>query len=1359
VLLVLLLLSFVALTGGVSLAAEWVSLGPYGGKAIWLVATPGDPDVVYVFGEPDWFRGEVNGLLCHKSTDGGRTWGPMDIPGAFEFDGVALNPRQPSILYTASRTGLYKTTDAGATWRQVHVNHMSLTAVAVDQAQHVLIATRTKLFRSTDGEQSWQELTVPVPEMDQIAHILCDPQDPACFYVRGLYFLLRTTDGGLNWQEIRIREHGGVRSLTIDPRNSSVLYAGTQDYKLARSTDRGTTWTILPAEGQIASQAIALDPQNPERICVGTGIGPGVQVSDDGGTTWSEPDAGWVPRALNVRSIVVLPGTPTRILAGSYGAGIYASEDSGRSWTEANDGLPGRADVQEIKVHPADPSIWYASTQHGVYRSTDSGRSWRASNRGITSEPFTTASAVAISPVRPEIVYAGLGHGRFKSTNAGETWQRLDRIPDHNHVFAIDPSKPNIIYSGTTGGVMKSTDAGLNWDKTPSSQGEVKRMVLDPFDPETIYAGNQKSADGGQTWTQFPLTYVEALAACSFEPGTVYVGWKGSDVPPNIYSGGFRKTTNGGATWVDVAIPDPKVDVSAVAVHPTRRHVVYAATRYGLLISKDAGTTWTRVEVSRPIAGIVQSLLVDPVDPDRLIAGTSFGGIFEMRFTPPANPELNVVWPNGRERLVAGGRFTIRWIGKGAGPNVKLEYSSNGGASWSLITASTENDGAYEWEAPAAPGSGYVVRVSQLSGGLADVSDRPFSIAACDYAVEARPLTFDYYVFMDASISITSLSSGQTCGWVAQTDAPWISFASPTSGESDGTVRFRVADNEGGARTATILVAGKSITVTQAPAPCFSSLVPGQMKVAPDGGMNQVGVHTGPHCAWAAATDVPWIQFSGASSGVGPGPLSFNVLQNTSDSKRSAQLNVGGAYLIITQESMPAGTSLHEYRIPYFKIGTDQTEGQYYTTGVAYSNPTDLDSWVSFKAYDTEGGNLQVPVNPSVRSVIPREPQADELYRIFSDRSERQREAWLEMKSLQPVSNFYMMGNPDQMDGSVSFTRQAKRLYFTRVFQGETAFRGQAATTKISLVNPNETPIELTLRLFRHSPPGPARQVSAALGAKAMLLGSVDQLFDVTEVRDGYIIIEVTEGAGAIGSEVIQFPAMKTLVVLNASVPDDGLELYSAQLATIPGIFTDIRLLNTSSDSRRLVLEAVADDGTMLASAVTFDLGPGESIQEDAAELFGPTPRGFVGTLRVSADGHGITGDVIFGDPQLLFASALGLQAEPFTHAVFGHIAHGYSAGDYVITGFALHNPSNQPATVRLEVVGAFQPSEMLTTEFQIGPGCRTAKLINELIPGLHGGLVLFGGYVRVRSSQPLIAQELFRNSTFLAAVPPTVWE
>ena len=238
---------------------------------------------------------------------------------------------------------------------------------------------------------------------------------------------------------------------------------------------------------------------------------------------------------------------------------------------------------------------------------------------------------------------------------------------------------------------------------------------------------------------------------------------------------------------------------------------------------------------------------------------------------------------------------------------------------------------------------------------------------------------------------------------------------------------------------------------------------------------------------------------------------------------------------------------------------------------------------------------------------------------------------------------------------------------------------------------------------------------------------------------------------GVVGFELIELIDLSTIIGLGASTGNQQTDLFSAQLASVPpAIFTNVKVVNTSSDGRALTLTPIAEDGNHLADPVQRFLGPGEFFEADAGDLF-DFPPGSIGSLKIEADGSGLIGDVVFGDPTGGFAAALPLDTNPFTDAVFSQVANltGF------FTGLALFNPGQIDATVTIEVFTA--DGELSGSgEIDLAAGHRLAQTVDQILPQTAGQA---GGYIRVRSTQPIVAQQLFGTSTLtlLSAVPPTV--
>ncbi len=439
--------------------------------------------------------------------------------------------------------------------------------------------------------------------------------------------------------------------------------------------------------------------------------------------------------------------------------------------------------------------------------------------------------------------------------------------------------------------------------------------------------------------------------------------------------------------------------------------------------------------------------------------------------------------------------------------------------------------------------------------------------------------------------------------------------------------------------------------------------------------------------------------------------------------------------------------------IPYFQ-GAENA-----FTGFAVSNFSQVNVRLDYTAFAADGAPADLPVNPSQVFLAAGTQTADLGSDLFEVDPDAPTLGWVELRADHPqIASFFQFGtgNLTQLDGSVAFAETSQKLYFPRIFEGPTAFRGQPAVTSLSIVNPGDAPIQVRMSLQAQGQE--AQEEVRTIPARGFLFESVSQIFgDATEVAQGYVEVEVTQGEGAIGFELIQLEAEETVIGLNAGFSNPETRAFSAQLADIPGaLFTSLNLINSSGQARMVDLTPIAEDGSQLAPSVQVQLDAGEQFSRDAGSIF-DVGSDFAGSLEVEADGEGVVGDVIFGDSaNFRFAAALPLQSRTFTDAVFSQVA---DIRDVFFTGLAFYNPNSEDAEVLIEVIDPQFGLAVGRRTLSLGAGRRLSELVSTLVPQAVG---VSGGYVRVSSDQPLIAQLLFGGLDALgvslfSAVPPTV--
>jgi photosystem II stability/assembly factor-like uncharacterized protein len=276
----------------------------------------------------------VSSFNLYVSDDGGASWGAHyeSVPDSFrcaQLGDLALDPRRDDTLYAVSDRGIFRTTDAGATWQSVFGNGDGgpLLSAAVLEDDTIL-AGGCGIWRSTDAGTRWrQPLSCAVPRPDAedgariVARLIVDPVRPRVVYAAILEvgddpvqqdpLLYRSSDGGHSWSTLPI----AANVIAIDPRTPATLYA-LGPTGLSRSTDDGATWQKIsdfnltvdyfqsPTGGDLL-----VDPSNSRHLWAARP--DGVWQSLDGGVTWQQRRKGL--RGAAALSLFIDPHQPGKL--------------------------------------------------------------------------------------------------------------------------------------------------------------------------------------------------------------------------------------------------------------------------------------------------------------------------------------------------------------------------------------------------------------------------------------------------------------------------------------------------------------------------------------------------------------------------------------------------------------------------------------------------------------------------------------------------------------------------------------------------------------------------------------------------------------------------------------------------------------------------------------------------------------------------------------------------------------------------------------------------------------------------------------------------------------------------------------
>lgn len=491
----------------------------HGGFRWFLLADPGKK-VTAAAVDPftgDLYTGSSQGVVRY----GGRQDRPVVLRnglGGTEVRALAFHPRLQSVLYAGTDAGVFKSTDAGATWKSANVGLTDprVLSLAIDPLfpATVYAGTEGGLFKSTGGGRRWVRFGAGIPAA-RVGVLTISPSAPDILY------------GGTG------RLGPGPTSLIPGPESGPGVF---------RSADGGATWEVR-SRGIFAAEVTSLAAsRTPPRVLYAGTDGQGVFKSFDGGTVWLPASGGLSD--LGVRALAVVPTSPSVVYAGTR-TGVFKTLDGGASWTLQVNAAGTGDGVRALAVDPLGLPIVYAAALDRVYRSTDGGDTWEQ----VLEAPFQVL-ALAVAPSNPSTLYAGgasndvlLQQHVWKSFDGGDTWAAPGNVYSHVSALAVDPRNANVVYAGTYNGLNWSLDGGAIW----GGRGlpAMAAVAIDGVNPDLIYAGTlwsgvfagtvpDESDESDEIWKlpapglQNPL--VLALAADPLAPCTLYAGLRGGSV-------------------------------------------------------------------------------------------------------------------------------------------------------------------------------------------------------------------------------------------------------------------------------------------------------------------------------------------------------------------------------------------------------------------------------------------------------------------------------------------------------------------------------------------------------------------------------------------------------------------------------------------------------------------------------------------------------------------------------------------------------------------------------------------------------------------------------------------------------------
>ena len=563
-------------------------------------------------------------------------------------------PNDPTTYYMGTTGGgLWKTEDMGTTWNNISDGFLKTGSVGavsvapsdanviyVGMGEHAIRGVMTHhgdgVYKSTDAGKTWKNMGLVLTQ--HIARIVIHPTDPNIVYVaaqgplygkssdRGLY---KSTDGGLTWKNVLyIDDKTGCAEISMDDNNPRIMYAAMWEH------------------GRLPWQVISGGP------------GSGLYKSTDGGEHWEKMLEG-LPKEMGKMSIAVCPSNSEKVYAliesdwQKEAGGLYVSNNAGKSWTQVS---KDHRIIQrswyyiELFLDPENENLIYVMSAPSM-RSMDGGNTWED-----ISSTHGDHHNLWINPKEPKNMIIADDGGAAITFNRGKTWSHQDCPTAQLYRINVDNLFPYNIYAGQqdnssvkiahrniSGGSITTDD----W--TYSAGGESAFLAFNPDDPQLVMGGSYQGtievintkAQAGTNIMAAPIQFLgrdakdmryrfnwNAPIICSkhdpaiFYHGSQYLlstkdyGKTWVEASPDLTRNDKSKQGRPGVPYTNEAVGAENYGtLSYIQESPHEKGVIYTGSDDGMVyLTRDGGLNWKNVTPSGLEECLINAIEVSPFD-------------------------------------------------------------------------------------------------------------------------------------------------------------------------------------------------------------------------------------------------------------------------------------------------------------------------------------------------------------------------------------------------------------------------------------------------------------------------------------------------------------------------------------------------------------------------------------------------------------------------------------------------------------------------------------------------------------------------------------------------------------------------